>query len=384
VLYVIPTLRVGGAERHLALVAPRLDTRLWHARVFCTRDLGPLAATLRAGGIEVTVASGAGLARRFPPARALCLAVAWLQLFGLMIRWRPRIAHFFLPEGYVLGATAAIAAGVPRRIMSRRSLATYRRAGSAFDRLERLLHRGMTVILANSRGVARDLAGEVDAGRTPVRLLYNGIDLAPFAEPTAASLRATLGIDADDVVIVMAANIHPNKAHDMVIEALASIDDAPSGGRWRLLAIGGVRDIAYARRLRDRADALGIADRIVWAGLRSDVAGLLRVCDIGVSSSDAEGFSNAILEAMAAGLPVVATDVGGSGEAVVDGETGYLVAPRDREGLACALDRLLRDPDLRRRLGDAGRRRVEQRFSLERCVADYESLYRDLGREADR
>jgi glycosyltransferase involved in cell wall biosynthesis len=118
----------------------------------------------------------------------------------------------------------------------------------------------------------------------------------------------------------------------------------------------------------------------MWLGERSDVEDLLFASDIFVLPSHQEGFSNALLEAMAASVPAIATAVGGNSDAVVDGETGLLVPPSNPRSLAAAILRLAKNPELCRRFAEAGRRRVEQKFSLEACVDRYEKLYRAMGK----
>jgi glycosyltransferase involved in cell wall biosynthesis len=124
--------------------------------------------------------------------------------------------------------------------------------------------------------------------------------------------------------------------------------------------------------------SLQIAANVSFLGLRSDVADILWVSDIGILSSHEEGFSNSILEGMAARLPMIVTDVGGNAEAVIDGECGFVVPPHDPGRLAGAIEILARDPALRTAFGIAGRRRIEQRFTLEKCVDAYDALYSGL------
>jgi glycosyltransferase involved in cell wall biosynthesis len=134
-------------------------------------------------------------------------------------------------------------------------------------------------------------------------------------------------------------------------------------------------------RLEAQAAHLGLAEQVHFVGHQQDVRPWLAAFDVCVLSSDWEGMSNAILEAMAAGLPVVATAVGGTPEVVVDGVTGFLVPPRDPQALADAILRLLRDPDLRRRMGEAGRAHVTEHFSVEQMVHKRERLYEELLKE---
>jgi glycosyltransferase involved in cell wall biosynthesis len=172
------------------------------------------------------------------------------------------------------------------------------------------------------------------------------------------------------------ANLIAYKGHRDLLAALALIKErlpAP----WRLLAIG--RDDGIGAELKASARALGVADNILWLGERSDVEELLYASDIFVLPSHQEGFSNALLEAMAARLPAIATAIGGNRDAVVENETGFLVPPRDARALAAAILSLADDSDLRHAFGEAGRRRAEQHFSLQACVDRYERLYRALG-----
>jgi glycosyltransferase involved in cell wall biosynthesis len=176
-------------------------------------------------------------------------------------------------------------------------------------------------------------------------------------------------------VAVCVSNFFEYKGHQDLLKAL----DRLSGKLPELTCVMIGRDAGSLDATRALAGDLGILPRIRFAGLRTDVPDFLRAADLFVHPSHQEGFSNAILEAMAAGLPVVACDVGGNPEAVVDGETGRLVPPRNPERLAAAMAELLGDEGKRRTMGEAGKRRAEERFSLGRMVAEVEAMYESLG-----
>jgi glycosyltransferase involved in cell wall biosynthesis len=148
------------------------------------------------------------------------------------------------------------------------------------------------------------------------------------------------------------------------------------------LIVGDSVSQAYRDGLEAYAAALGLGQRVVFTGFRRDVPALLSAVSVSVLPSLSEGLSNVVLEAMAAGVPVVATSVGGTPEIVDDGVTGLLVPPRDAGALADAISSLLTDPARRQTIGEAGRRRVEERFSLEAMVLATEQLYERLLREA--
>jgi glycosyltransferase involved in cell wall biosynthesis len=171
----------------------------------------------------------------------------------------------------------------------------------------------------------------------------------------------------------LVARLHRQKGLGDLLAAVAWVRERVPDVRLLLIGEGELRD-----ELEAQARALGLSGAVIFAGIRTDVAEIVAALDIFVLPSLWEGTSNAVLEAMAAGLPIVATAVGGTPEVVVDGVTGLLVPPRDPSALAGALVTLLQDADLRHRMGRAGRERVKQYFSLERMVRRTEALYEEL------
>jgi glycosyltransferase involved in cell wall biosynthesis len=169
------------------------------------------------------------------------------------------------------------------------------------------------------------------------------------------------------------ANLIPYKGHADLLDAFGSIrEQLPQN--WELWCVG--RDDGIGQGLKERAERLGIASHVRFLGSRSDVPDLLLRADVGVLCSHEEGFSNAVLEAMAAGLPMVVTDVGGNAEAVVDGDTGYVVPPKDPPRLAEALLSVALDAR-RSDMGARGRKRAEELFSMDACLHQYELLYQE-------
>jgi glycosyltransferase involved in cell wall biosynthesis len=159
-----------------------------------------------------------------------------------------------------------------------------------------------------------------------------------------------------------------------ISDAWIRTDRIPSD--WRLLTAG--RDDGIRGALERQIEAAGLASRISFLGTRRDVPALFAAADIGLLVSHQEGFSNAIIEGMAAGLPMIVTGVGGNAEAVRDGETGLVVPARNPEQLAAAIVRLLNGPEIRGTFGEAGRRRVRDHFSFAGCIDSYDQLYRGL------
>jgi glycosyltransferase involved in cell wall biosynthesis len=286
--------------------------------------------------------------------------------------FQPDIVHFFLPGSYLIGAPIALLFGFKRLIMSRRSLASYQAKHRFAAFFEKLLHPRMSLLLGNSRAVVTELKQECPECHT-LELLYNGIEV--FELPSTderKAIRSELGLDNHTVAIGILANLIPYKGHFDLIQACAQISKLIH--HFKLFIIG--RDDGIGLELKTLSSSLGIAGQVVLLGERSDARSLLGAMDIGVSASHEEGFSNAILEFMAAGVPVVATNAGGNAEAVEDGITGFIVPIGDLKRMAEAMARLIADDGLRQRMGKTAKATVCEKFSIEACVAGYESVYR--------
>lgn len=373
VLFVIGTLQRGGAEGQLVTLATRLDRRRFRPHVLCLTDTGPLARPLQDAGVPVELFGF----KAFIPARGFGLLRAmWLwpreilRLSGTIRRIGPDIIHGFLFWAYVLGTLAGRLAGVPVRVASRRSLSEFKAQHPRHRRLEHLANRWVSIVVANSEAVRQDSLATERLRPSQVRVIHNGVRRAEAMGPRTLA-REALGIPTDAIVATVVANLIAYKGHEVFLHSWAK--------SWRPGAVALlVGDGPERARLERIALSLGLPSGAVrFLGTRADVPDVLGATDLFVLPSFEEGFSNAILEAMAAGAPVIATDVGGNREAVVDGVTGLIVAPRDVAALADALSRLLGNADVRRRLGRAGRTRAEQIFSIDAMVHGYESLYEE-------
>lgn len=368
ILFVTKKLAMGGAERHLARLLPALMSRGFAVELFVLERGGELEAELATAGVTIS-----GLSRR--SGRAVHLLAAAVALYRRIRRARPEILHFFLPEPYLVGAVVAFAARHRTCIMSRRSLAHYQRNHPWFGRIERLLHRRMAALLGNSQAVVDELIAEA-GDRRRIGLIHNGVTIGPFADDAARTAQRTaLGISSSAFVMVIVANLFHYKGHADLFDALGTIASRLPRP-WRLMVIG--RDEGEGPHLRSQAERLGIADEIIWLGERRDVEALLPVADIALLVSHQEGFSNALIEAMGQGLPIIATAVGGNLDAVVDGESGLLTPPREPGALGAAILALASDPAKRRAMGLAARARTLAMFSQNACVTRYDRLYRNL------
>jgi glycosyltransferase involved in cell wall biosynthesis len=354
-----------------------MKQRGWQPEVFALNLGGPLTSCLEAAGVPIWgFKPSSWLQHNNDRIKArISLLLTTATLVKVLLVRRPAAIHFFLPAAYLIGGIAAFLVHARPRIMSRRSLRNYQLAHPVYARIEQLLHPLMDRVCGNSRAVIEQLQEEGIPQRR-LRLIYNGIDLQPFNMPfDRIAQRATADIAPDTFVIAMVANLIPYKGHVDLIYALANVHmELPVP--WLLLCIG--RDDGIGNDLERLAETLGISCNIRWMGAQTDVPRLLRLADVGVLCSHQEGFSNAVLEGMAACLPMVVTDVGGNAEAVVDGESGYVVPARQPQTLGEAILRVASNPK-RQAMGRSGRTRVEQNFSLTACVDAYEALYREVG-----
>lgn len=370
---------LGGAERHVADVASGLRRRGWQPSIFVFSRSGPLLSKLEEDGVPVFGPKPSELRDRWLGKR-FSAWVALLQGSALLIvtllRCRNTVVHFFLPEAYIVGGISAYLVGAHPRIMSRRSLNRYQITHPYFRSLERFLHPRMDLLVGNSLAVIRELEAESQR-RSRIRLIYNGIDVSRAQGVNDESIRHELGLDASSgLVFVIVANLIAYKGHSDLLFALAGIKKQLPDG-WSLLCVG--RDDGILSSLQNQAQTLGIAANVRWLGMRMDVYDCFAVADIAISSSHEEGFSNAVLEAMMAKLPMVVTDVGGNSEVVVDGVTGYIVPAHSPQELGAALLKLVAD-DNRGEMGKRGWQRVTEHFSMKACLDQYEAIYEESRR----
>lgn len=361
ILFMIDELDIGGTEQQILELARRIDRTRFEPHVCCFR-YGRKAKEIESFGVPV----------HHEPKRLKADPGLILRLASLMRRERFDIVQTYLWTANTWGRLAARLAGVPITVASERNVDIWEERYKRV--IGRWLARSTDGIIANSEAVRRYLLERGGLPPEKVVTIYNGVNFERFRAPCDARVRRQeLGLSADAVMAGVVARVEPAKDHQTLLHAMSLIRDrAP---RLHLVIVGGGSEEARLRRMtRD----LGIADHVHFAGFRTDSAEWLQSVDFSVLSSVKEGLSNSVIESMAAGRAVTATDVGGNAEVIVPEETGLLVPARDTAGLAGALLRLAESPNLRQRFGAAGQARVESLFAVEPMVAHTQSFYQNL------
>lgn len=367
ILYVITSSDTGGAESVLAELVPRLDRRRFAPYVCTLRAAGRVAQGLAAGGVPVL---GLGMADRPRGGELLpgALALArWIDALEI------DLVQSFLYRANTLAPLAGrLAARRPARVAVESSLAP---PGAPLTLLSaRLARRLADRVVAVSAAVRDELVARFGARPERVVVIPNGVDLERYrAGSGRQQARRDLGLPEGAFVAGAAGRMLPVKAFDRLLAAVPTLrrDGLPVH-----LALAG--DGPQRRRLEEQARRLGIASSVSFLGVRGDMATFFAAVDAFVLPSLREGSPRALLEAMAAGRPVVASAVGGVPEIVEDARSGLLVPPGSSDDLAAALARLAADPALALGLGAAARQRVEDHFSLDAMVHAYQRLYASL------
>jgi glycosyltransferase involved in cell wall biosynthesis len=358
--------RTGGTEKHLAQLIAGLPAELFHCSIV-TFDLGanPLLDELRARRVPII---NLPVAYEYVPNAARQA----LRLARLIRRNRYDIVQTFHQKADSYGALIAWLAGAQRLISSKRDTGELRKAHHLL--VNRCLSSLFDAFIAVADGVRDAVIANDHVPAARVTTIYNGVDTARFAVPSPAqraAARSGLGLGTGDFVVGMVAGFRPEKRHDIFFDGL--LQALPGIPELRVIAVG---TGPLSGEFRERIGRTPLAARTLFTGDVADVRPYLWAMDVGcLTPGSNEGLSNAVLEQMAVGLPMVVSAVGGNAEAVVDGENGEVIPPGDAAALCRALVALHRDRARAATMGRASRARVEQRFSLEQMCAQHARLY---------
>lgn len=357
--------QAGGTERQLVMLLEHINREKFDIYLCCLDGSGWLADN---AGLCPSFVVGF---RSFYSPRSWW---RWWRFSRILRNKKIDIVYTFFRDANIVGTIAARVAGVPAVISARRNMGYWHNRTELL--LLRLLNRVTTRYIANSFSVKTHTAHVEGIPLDKIDVIYNGVNLRPYEESSrsrAIAFRDELGIPADAPVAVCVANLRPVKGLSDLIQASARVIE--SIPEFRLLLVGEGDERAALTGL---AGKLGISTSVSFLGTRTDVPDILGVANVAVLSSLSEGLSNSIIEYMVAGLPVVATSVGGNGELVIDGKNGFLVSKGNPEQLAGALVNILSNPDQARAFGAASRSAAVSLFSLDSCIQSTESVFHEV------
>ena len=351
IAFVLTSFEPGGTERQMIELVRRLDRTRWAVHVACFRARG---------GWFGRVADAAESVAEFPvdsfksggTLRQMARFARWCRSLNLAV------VHTAALPSNVFGLPAAALARVPVRVGNRREINPDK--SPLAIALQRAAYACAHVVIANSRAVADRLQLE-GVPRRKVAVIPNGLDRSQFVSGARRARRRA---------IVTVANLRAEKGHDVLIDAAPEILRRFPDARFEFVGDGPMRE-----PLRARAVARGVSHALTFSGYCDDVPAKLAAADVFVLPSRSEAFPNAVLEAMAAGLPIVASAVGGILELIDGGRNGVVVPPGDSGALTQALCTILGDPPAAARLGDAARADAESHYSFDRMVSAFERRY---------
>ncbi len=370
----VNSFELGGSEHQMVEVASRQKARGYEVIVGCLSSKGSLIEVLRHAGISVI---------EFNPRGALFRPRGIFQV--LRLTWFLRLHPFDVVQTHdlystLMGVPAAWLARIPVILSCRRDLSHWWWYTPHRRRILRHIQNRSTYVIANSQAV-RDFLVEKDGfDSSLVRVIRNSVDLERFTNVRGDRQEQFPHLGPESELIAAVANMHfETKGYTDLIRAAAEVSREFPAAKFLLIGDGAER-----ARIEGMVAELGLSKTVLFLGRRNDVPKVLACCDMFVSPSWAEGLPNSVLEAMAAGLPIVATRVGGTPEIIEHGVSGLLVPPRDSHALATAILQLLGDKGLAKRLGRSAQERAREQFSFERLLSELERLYlEDRPRESE-
>jgi glycosyltransferase involved in cell wall biosynthesis len=366
VFYFIDSTQLGGTEEALLLLLEHLDRSAWRPTLLCHDGPGIRELPRRAAALDVEVQTMCALPLGWTGISRVPAFVRELR------RRRPLVfhAHLSWPLAAKYPLLASVLAGTPATIATVQLFPDFRLDRSNYLQ-ERFLSRRVSRYIAVSRDIASRLAGTLGWPSSKIEVIHNGVAVDRLAARFDPELRRQLAAGEDTPIVLAVGRLDPQKGLDILLRAV------PHVPRARFVIAG---DGPERSRLEAQARAAGVLARVSFLGRRADVPELLAASDLFVLPSLYEGSSLALLEAMAAGKPVVTSAIAGTNELLTNQETGLLVAPGDPDALAAGLRRVLRDAELRDRLGTAARTCVAERFSAadvaDRVTRVYERVLR--------
>jgi len=364
VLFLSTSMGMGGADQQLLSAAVEMRRRGHELLIVSLTPLGPMGLEARSLGLAT---ESLEMARGVPDPRGL------LRLARLTRAWRPDVVHSHMVHANLMARALRLLAPVPVLVSTIHNISEGGAVLMAGYRLTNALADQMTII---SQAAADRFVGEGIIPAALLRVIPNGVNVDEYRQVPAGgreSLRASLGLSREYVWLAVG-RFEVAKDYPTMLQAFAGVREHRTDASLLLVGRGSLQAETEAL-----TRSLGLSDAVRFLGVRRDVPALMSAADGYVMSSAWEGMPMVLLEAAAAGLPIVTTAVGGNREVVEEGATGFVVPPRDPAALRAAMLRMMALPEAARRgMGDRGRDRVRARYGLSRVVEQWEELYREL------
>lgn len=356
--------RIGGSERQALELFRNMDRTKFDMRLASFSTEGPLATFLPCRMDEVQVYPLARFYGKsyFDQAR---------RFYRYLIMERIEVVQCFDFYSNLFAIPVARLAGVPLILGCRRDQAVMRTVWQ--QKAEKWSYRLATGVVTNAKAIKNQLISLDGLQSQKVWVIYNGLDLKHFDVLSGDGIDAST--ESRNVIVAIVANLRPEKGHLVFLKAAQQFLASMPHAQISFLIVG---DGPMREAIEVKVKELGLAGSIKMTGSVTNIPALLRSVDIVVLASLKDGFPNAIMEAMAAAKPVIATDTGGTAELVVDGLTGYIVPVGDSDVLAKRMRSLFQDPEARRKMGEAARRRIIEQFTVNHMAKQFEELYREL------
>ena len=363
VLQIIHDLDYGGMQQVVVDLCHGLSKQRFRTAVCCLDATGPHAKELMTAGFAVH------LLKKKP---GIDISLIW-RLAKLIRSQRIDIVHTHGINPFFYGTLAGLMAAKPVMVQTDHARGTFPVARKEMLS-EKVLSYAVDRIVAVSEGVKQDLVTYEHIAPAKIDVITNGIDPSKYqAAVDPARKRQELGLAPEDQVVGLGVRLSPQKGIRYLIDAFSRLTKRTSNTKLLIIGDGELRPA-----LERQARGLGLGKQVIFGGYRNDIAEILPAIDIYVLPSLWEGHPLVLLEAMAARRPVIASDIPGNRETVVDGKTGLLVAPENAEALTHAIDTLIADPELRRRMGANGYQHLLANHTLEQTINRYAELFSEL------
>jgi len=368
ILYLIDVFQgKAGAEGNLLQILTNINQNQFEFLLY-TFEYGPqMASILEQKNIKCV---------QIPYPKTLQAFKKFLSLSREIRGQKIHILHSYFEGSDIWGTLLAKLAGIPVIISSKRDMgiSKNKRILMAY----RLINLFVTKIIAVSEAVKHQVHLQEKVSLEKIITIYNGLDTDKFYNTNYNStLKAELKLNASSPIVGVLANIRPIKGIEYFIQAASKV--VKQSPQTQFIIVGGCvpgqKNVAYCDKLKLLVRELKLERNLFFLGQRTDIPDILSIMDISVLPSLSEGFSNTVIESMAAGKPLVVTDVGGNSEAVANGESGFVVPPQDSDKLADAISTLLNNKELAKRMGEVGRMKAKQLFSIDTMIDKIENLY---------